>query len=53
MKKPDTKITSTIAALDTGVPASQQWSIPGAEGQYEGMFGETMAPQQSQYQLLG
>lgn len=52
MKKPGQEITSTTKALETGVPASQQWSIPGAEGQFEGMFGEQMAPQQSQYSLL-
>lgn len=48
-----TKPTSTTAALETGVPTSQQWTIPGAEGQFEGMFGEQMAPQQTQYSLLG
>lgn len=46
------KPTSTTAALDTGVPASQQWTIPGAADQYESIFGEQMAPQQTQYSLL-
>lgn len=44
--------TSTIASLSEGVPASQQWTIPGAEGIYEGAFGEELAPQQTEYQLL-